>query len=99
MFYILDQSSADVLCNYRILELADKTATRATAFEKSRKNLIVQRKFKFMGIRIWFGIKYFAELEEAKDFLYNKGLKKIERRKVATVPTRAKEKGGEHKEI
>jgi hypothetical protein len=99
LFYILDQSSADVLCKYRILELADKSATRAHAFDNSKKNVIVQRKFKFMGMRIWFGLKYFSSIEEGKDFLYQKGLKKIERRQVAVVPTRAKEKGGEHKEV
>lgn len=99
LFYVLDQTSADVLCNYRILELRDRSATRSTAFDKDRRNVIVQRKFRFLGIRVWFGIKYFCNIEEASDFLYNKGHKKIERRKVAVVPTQAKEKGQEAQEV
>lgn len=99
LFYVLDQTSADVICNYRILELEDKSITRANAFDKNKKNVIVQRKFKLFGMRLWFGLKYFATKEEAKDYLYNKGLKKIERRKVAVVPTRAKTKDSEHQEV
>jgi len=95
MFYVLDQTSADVLCKYRILELADRTITRANAHDNIKKNVIVQRKFKLFGMRLWLGLKYFESIEEAKEYCYNKGLNRIERRKVAVSPTQSHGREGE----
>ena len=95
MFYVLDQTSADVVCKYRILELQDVSITRSNAFANGHNNVIVQRKFRLMGMRLWFGLKYFKTVDEAKDFLYAKNLTRIERRKVALTPTQSHGPEGE----